>query len=239
RPRRAGHARARAGRGGRDQGAGGEGLSAAMAARVAAVRVIRYRPRTVGRGATARSRPRPRERLMITVHHLENSRSHRVLWLLEELGVPYEMKRYKREPGGFAPAALKAVHPLGKAPVVVDGDVVVAESGAVIEYLVDSHGGGRLRPPPGTPAHRRYVYWLHYAEGSVMPLLCLKLIVGRMAPGSPALVRPIVRAAARGVRARVVDPRLALHLDYMEAELAQAPWFAGAEFSAADIQMSF
>jgi glutathione S-transferase len=176
---------------------------------------------------------------MITVHHLENSRSHRVLWLLEELGVPYEMKRYRREPGGFAPAALKAVHPLGKAPVVVDGDVVVAESGAVLEYLVDSHGGGRLRPPPGTPAHRRYVYWLHYAEGSVMPLLFLKLIVDRMAPGSPALVRPIVRAAARGVRARVVDPRLAQHLDYMEAELAQAPWFAGAEFSAADIQMSF
>ena len=176
---------------------------------------------------------------MITVHHLENSRSHRVLWLLEELGVPYEMKRYKREPGGFAPAALKAVHPLGKAPVVVDGDVVVAESGAVIEYLIDAHGGGRLRPPPGTEAHRRYAYWLHYAEGSVMPLLFLKLIVDRMAPGSPALVRPIVRAAAQGVRARVVDPRLALHLDYMEAELAAAPWFAGAEFSAADIQMSF
>jgi glutathione S-transferase len=176
---------------------------------------------------------------MIAVHHLENSRSHRVLWLLEELGVPYEMKRYKREPGGFAPEALKAVHPLGKSPVVVDGDVVAAESGAILEYLIDAHGGGRLRPPSGTDEHRRYVYWLHYAEGSVMPLLFLKLIVDRMAAGAPFLARPFVRGAADAVRARVIAPRLKLHLDYMESELAKAPWFAGAALTAADIQMSF
>jgi len=118
---------------------------------------------------------------MITVHHLDNSRSQRILWLLEELGVPYEIQRYQRDPATMlAPPALRAVHPLGKSPVITDGAVTVAESGAIIEYLVDRHGQGRLIPAPGTPERLRYTYWLHYAEGSAMPPLLLKLIFDRI-----------------------------------------------------------
>jgi glutathione S-transferase len=178
---------------------------------------------------------------MITVHHLEHSRSHRVVWLLEELGVEYELRRYPRDPETLrAPPALKAVHPLGKAPTIVDGGRVLAESGAILELLVDRHGGGRLAPAAGTPERERYTYWMHYAEGSAMPALVLRLIFSQMPrQPMPALARPVVRALARNVIDTFVQPQIDQHLDYMEGELARATWFAGDEFTAADIQLSF
>lgn len=178
---------------------------------------------------------------MIVVHHLENSRSQRILWLLEELGLDYEVRRYARDPKTMlAPAELKAVHPLGKSPVISDGETVVAESGAIIEYLVDRYGNGRLRPDAGTPEAARYTYWMHYAEGSLMPLLVMKLIFGRLAkPPVPALIRPIGGLLAKGVGQSFLDPNLKNHLAYIEAELGAARWLAGDALSAADIQMSF
>ncbi|MDN3577282.1 glutathione S-transferase [Chitinimonas viridis] len=178
---------------------------------------------------------------MIIVHHLNNSRSQRLLWLLEELGLPYEIKRYERDPKTMlAPPALREVHPLGKSPVISDGELVLAESGAIIEYLVDKYGGGRLVPPAGTPTRLRYTYWLHYAEGSAMTPLLLKLVFDRVESGPmPFFVKPIARAIASKVKQSYVLPQITQHLDYLEAELAQADWFAGEAFSAADIQMSF
>jgi glutathione S-transferase len=178
---------------------------------------------------------------MIIVHHLNNSRSQRVLWLLEELGVEYEVIRYERDPKTMlAPASLRAVHPLGKSPVMTDGDLTLAESGAIVEYLVDRYGAGRLAPARDTRERVRYTYWLHYAEGSAMPPLVLKLIFTHIprAP-MPALVRPFVRRIADGVRHSFVEPQIKLHLDYMEGELAKSTWFVGEDFTAADIQMSF
>jgi glutathione S-transferase len=178
---------------------------------------------------------------MVIVHHLNNSRSQRVLWLLEELGVPYEVKRYERdETTMLAPPALKAVHPLGKSPVITDGEVTLAESGAIVEYLAGKYAGGRLVPAAGTPERLRYTYWLHYAEGSAMPPLLMSLIFARVreAP-APFFVRPIARAIADKVMNGFVSPNIKLHLDYMEGELGKYTWFAGNEFSAADVQMSF
>ena len=177
----------------------------------------------------------------IVVHHLNNSRSQRVLWLLEELGLDYEVKRYERNPETMrAPAELRKIHPLGKAPVVTDGDLVLAETGAIVEYLVDTYGDGRLAPARGTPERLRYTYWLHYAEGSAMSPLLLKLIFSRMESGpAPFFVRPFAKAIARKVQAMVVDPQLKLHLDYLEGELAKSPWFVGDDFGAADIMLSF
>lgn len=178
---------------------------------------------------------------MIVVHHLNNSRSQRVLWLLEELGLEYQIVRYQRDPQTMlAPPALKAIHPLGKSPVISDGDIVVAESGAIVEYLVGTYGNGRLIPPAGTEERRRWTYFLHYAEGSAMAPLLMKLVFDRVENSpAPFFVRPIARAIARKVKGTYLMPQIAMHLDYLEAELAKAPWFAGSEFSAADIQMSF
>ena len=177
---------------------------------------------------------------MIIVHHLNNSRSQRVLWLLEELGTPYEIKRYERDPATMlAPATLRAVHPLGKSPVITDDGLTIAESGAITEYLVDRYGEGRLAPPPGTPERLRYTYWLHYAEGSAMPPLVMKLIFHRMPQRVTAILRPLARRIAAGVLSGFVEPQIKLHLDYMEGELAKSTWFAGSEFTAADIQMTF
>jgi glutathione S-transferase len=178
---------------------------------------------------------------MIVVHHLENSRSQRVLWLLEELGVPYEVKRYARNPETMlAPPELKAVHPLGKSPVITDDGLTVAESGAIIEYLAERYGAGKWVPAAGTPERLRYTYWLHYAEGSAMPPLLLKLIFDRVETGPmPFFVRPVARAISGKVNSAFIDPQLALHLGYMESELGKSPWFAGNEISAADVQMSF
>jgi len=178
---------------------------------------------------------------MIIVHHLNNSRSQRVLWLLEELGLEYEIKRYERDPTTMlAPPALREIHPLGKSPVITDGAVTLAESGAIIEYLVERYGGGRLIPPTGTPERIRYIYWLHYAEGSAMPLLLLQLIFNRVARGPmPFFVRPVARGIATRVQQSFIEPNLNRHLDYMEGELGKTTWFAGEELTAADIQMSF
>ena len=147
---------------------------------------------------------------MIVVHHLNNSRSQRVLWLLEELGLPYEIKPYQRNPATMlAPPELKAVHPLGKSPVLDDGDVRVAETGAIIEYLLDAHDPeGRLRPARGTAEGRRFAYWLHYAEGSAMPPLLLKLVFSQLPKRVPGLVRPLVNGVAARAQAAFIDPQL-------------------------------
>lgn len=178
---------------------------------------------------------------MITVHHLENSRSQRVLWLLEELGLAYEVKRYARDPKTMlAPPELAAVHPLGKSPVITDGKVTVAESGAIVEYLLDTYGQGRLRPPPGTAEGRQFTYWLHFAEGSAMPPLLMKLVFDKVRTAPvPFFIKPVVKAIADKVTKSFIAPNLQRQFDFMEAELAKRPWFAGAKFSAADIQMSF
>ena len=175
----------------------------------------------------------------ITVHHLDNSRSQRVLWLLEELGLPYEIAHYRRDPKTMlAPASLRKVHPLGKSPVITDGALTVAESGAIVEYLVAREG--RLAPATGTPERLRYTYWLHFAEGSAMPPLLLKLVCDRIASAPlPFFVRPIARGIAAKVEATAVEPNLKRQFDFMESELAARDWFAGDAFSAADIQMSF
>jgi glutathione S-transferase len=178
---------------------------------------------------------------MIIVHHLNNSRSQRILWLLEELGLPYEVKRYQRDAKTMlAPPELRAVHPLGKSPVISDGEVTLAESGAIVEYLASRYGSGNLKPRENTPEHLRYTYWMHFAEGSAMPPLLLKLIFDRIETGPmPFFVRPVARSIAQRVKGQMVVPNLQRQLDYMEGELAKSEWFAGPAFSAADIQMSF
>ncbi|PLR32392.1 glutathione S-transferase [Chimaeribacter californicus] len=178
---------------------------------------------------------------MITVHHLNNSRSQRILWMLEELGVPYQIERYQRDPQTMlAPEALKKVHPLGKSPVLTDNDLTLAESGAIIEYLQETYDAQGLLKPTDHFARQSYRYWLHYAEGSLMPLLVMKLIFSRLGkPPVPLLARPIAGAIGKGVQKAYLDKQLATHRAYLENHLAENAWFAGADFSAADIQMSF
>jgi len=176
---------------------------------------------------------------MLVVHHLNNSRSQRVLWLLEELGAPYEVKRYQRQPNMLAPKELRAIHPLGKSPVITDNGNTVAESGAIIEYVLKTYGQGRLIPADDTPERLRYTYWLHYAEGSAMTPLLLKLIFGLLPKRAPFLIRPIVNAVATKALATLVTPQLRQHMAFWESELGKSEWFAGDEFTAADIQMSF
>ena len=178
---------------------------------------------------------------MITVHHLNNSRSQRVLWLLEELGLPYEIRKYERDSKTMlAPPELRQVHPLGKSPVITDGEVTVAETGAIVEYLLERYGEGRLAPPAGSPERLRWRYWLHFAEGSAMPPLLLKLIFERVKSAPmPFFVKPIARGIAQKDKNTYILPQIAQHLAYLEAELATSNWFAGPEFSGADIQISF
>jgi len=178
---------------------------------------------------------------MIVVHHLNNSRSQRVLWLLEELGLEYQIVRYQRDPQTMlAPPELRAIHPLGKSPVITDDGATVAESGAIVEYLIERYGHGRLVPPAGTPERLRWTYFLHYAEGSAMTPLLLKLVFDRVESSpAPFFVKPIARAIARKVKGTYITPQIEQHLNYLEGELNQRDWFAGGEFSAADIQMSF
>jgi glutathione S-transferase len=162
---------------------------------------------------------------MIIVHHLANSRSQRVLWLLEELGLPYEVRRYERDPKTMlAPPELKRVHPLGKAPLIEDEGRVVAETGAIVEYLVEK--AGRLGPPAKRDAVLRYRQFIHYAEGSMMPPLLALLVIGRLG---------ILGKPARSPLQRMLD----VHLDWLETELASRDWFAGDAFTAADVMMSF
>ncbi len=178
---------------------------------------------------------------MITVHHLNNSRSQRVLWLLEELGLDYEVIHYERDAKTMlAPPALRKVHPLGKSPVISDGDINVAESGAIVEYLVDEYGEGKLKPRAGSAEQRRYTYWLHYAEGSAMPPLLMSLVFARIpTQPMPFFVRPVAKGITDKVLTSYIEPQLKQHLDYLESELKSRDWFAGRKFSAADIQMSF
>jgi len=178
---------------------------------------------------------------MIIVHHLNNSRSQRILWLLEELGLPYEIKSYQRDAKTMlAPPELRAVHPLGKSPVISDGEITLAESGAIIEYLAGKYGAGKLLPPEDTPERLRCSYWLHFAEGSMMPPLLLKLIFDRIESGPmPFFVKPVARTIAQRAKNLMVLPNLERLLNFMESELAAREWFAGADFTAADIQMSF
>ena len=179
---------------------------------------------------------------MIVVHHLNNSRSQRVLWLLEELGMEYTIKRYQRDPKTMlAPPELLDVHPLGKSPVIVDGGLTVAESGAIVEYLLDQYeADSNLRPAQGSAERLRFTYWLHYAEGSAMPPLLLKLVFDRIeSTPMPFFVKPIARAISQKAKSSFIMPQVDRHLDFMESRLADSPWFAGTAFTAADIQLSF
>jgi len=177
---------------------------------------------------------------MIKVHHLNDSRSQRVLWLLEELGLDYEVVRYERNAGNrLAPPELLAIHPLGKSPVIEDGGIKVAETGAIVEYLLDAYGQGRLRPAAGTEDGRRFTYWLHYAEGSAMPPLLLKLVFGMLPRRAPALLKPLVKSIAAKALTSFVEPQLKTHVGFWEDELGRSEWFAGDQFTAADIMMSF
>ena len=180
--------------------------------------------------------------MTLTVHHLNNSRSQRVLWLLEELGLPYEITRYERNPQTMlAPPELRKVHPLGKSPVVTTDDgLVLAESGAIIETVIERYGQGRLAPAAGTPESLRYRYWMHFAEGSAMSPLLLKLVFDKIEGSKmPFFAKPIAKAIAGKAKGSFVMPNINAHLDYMESELGKSRWFAGEEFSGADIQMSF
>lgn len=178
---------------------------------------------------------------MITVHHLNNSRSQRVLWLLEELELPYEIKRYQRNAKTMlAPPELRKIHPLGKSPVITDDGLVIAESGAIIEYIVGKYGQGRLQPAADSAERLRYSYWLHYAEGSAMLPLLLTLIFNQIGKAPmPFFVKPIAKGIVDKVKKTFINPQLKLHLDFIEGELGKSEWFIGNEFSAADIQMSF
>ena len=178
---------------------------------------------------------------MLTLHHLENSRSHRIVWLLEELGVDYELKLYKRDAStSLAPYELLDIHPLGKAPVITDGEQTVAESGAIIEFLVDRYDDGRLRPVAGTPEFLAYRYWLHYAEGTFMPLMIVALIMHRIETAPvPFFVKPIAKGFAEKVRENYLDANVKRNLDFMEKQLEQTTWFVGDELTAADVQMSY
>ena len=164
---------------------------------------------------------------MITVHHLNESRSQRILWLLEELGLPYEIKFYSRDATTrLAPPELKAVHPLGKSPVITDGPMTVIESGAIIDYIIRRHADGRMAPDPATPAYDQYQQWLHYAEGSAMLPLMLNMYVLRLGEGGAPLHPRI-------------ESEIANHLSYVEDSLAGRDWLIGDEPTGADAQMSF
>jgi glutathione S-transferase len=184
---------------------------------------------------------------MLTVHHLETSRSQRILWLLEELGVPYELKVYRRNPSTrLAPPELKAVHPLGKSPVVTDDGETIAESGAIIEYLVERYGQqghgdvAQLAPASGTPEHRQCRYWMHYAEGSLMNWLVMKLVfVTLPTRPMPFFAKPIARGICSKVQAQLVDPNLQAATAFLEDHLSKHRWFAGENLTMADFQMSF
>jgi glutathione S-transferase len=176
---------------------------------------------------------------MLTVHHLNNSRSQRVLWLLEELQLPYEIVKYERDPKTrLAPPELEKIHPLGKSPVITDDGTTIAESAVILEYLVEKYGNGKLVPPKDTPNYRRYRYYMHYAEGSLMPFLLLRLITSRVR-AAPVLVRPIAKKIANTIDDTFVSPNLSRHVAFLASELSSSDFFAGGELTAADIQMSY
>ena len=177
---------------------------------------------------------------MLTVHHLEYSRSHRILWLLEELGLPYEIKHYRRTRAFLAPKELKAVHPLGKSPVVTWDDKTLAESGAILQYLADTHPNAGLALPVEDPAYADYLYWLHAAEGSMMPWLVMKLVFQRVPKAPmPFFIRPVARNLSQRVIGTFIQPNIGTHLATIETWLKDRTWFAGERMTLADIQMSY
>lgn len=177
---------------------------------------------------------------MLTVHHLNNSRSQRVLWLLEELGAEYEIVRHERDKQTMlAPPSLKAVHPLGKSPVIVDGELTLAETGPIMEYILDKYGEGRLTPAKGDADYWPYRYWMHYAEGSAMPPLVMKLVMTQIPKRAPFFMKPFANAILGKAQKAFVDPQLVRHADYWEAAVQDTGWFAGEAMTAADIMMSF
>jgi len=176
---------------------------------------------------------------MLTVHHLNNSRSQRVLWLLEELEVPYEIVKYQRDAKtNLAPPELQKIHPLGKSPVLTDGELTIAESAVILEYIVEKYGKGKLVPAATAPDYWRYRYFMHYAEGSLTPFLLLRLIVTKIRK-VPFLVRPIANKIADQLDTMFVAPNLKRHVAFINDILTGSRYFAGDEFSTADIQMSF
>ena len=177
----------------------------------------------------------------LIVHHLENSRSHRILWLLEELGVDYEIKSYKRnETTSLAPSELSTVHPLGKSPVITDGEVTVAESGLIVEYLIEKYGNGRLMPAIGTPEHLQFRYWMHYAEGTLMPLFLIALVLNRIETAPvPFFLKPVTRQISTKAMEGYAGPNIELNLEYLNTTLQQTGWFCGDEMTGADILLSF
>ncbi len=177
---------------------------------------------------------------MLTVHHLENSRSQRILWLLEELELEYELTRYPRDKKTkLAPAELKRIHPLGKSPVITDGKKVIAESGAIVEYLLANYADGRLLPKAGTAEHGRYQYWLHFAEGTFMPLMIISLIFNTIEEKTPFIVKPIAKGISGKVKKDYLTPNISRNLAFMEQTLTDHKWFAGRSLTGADILMSF
>lgn len=167
---------------------------------------------------------------MITIYHLNMSRSERIIWLMEELGLPYQLEKFQREPGMEAPQSLRAIHPLGKAPVIRDGDTVMVESGAIIEYIINRHGGGRLGVPIDSADYARYVQWMHFAEGSAMMQFLNHLFLsGRFVPGIDQSSPWVARINGRSIEL----------LKYIDSELVSHPYFAGDNFTAADIMMVF
>ncbi|MCC2617575.1 glutathione S-transferase [Aestuariibacter halophilus] len=177
---------------------------------------------------------------MIVLHHLENSRSQRILWLLEEVGLPYEIKVYARDPQtNLAPEALARIHPLGKSPVITDGDTVVAESGAIVEYLIETYAP-QWRPPAGSDEGHQYRYWMHFAEGTLMPPMVAKVVLDKArTKAKPFFVRWVANALIDKIMAAYFGPNIQRNLDFVEHYLSEHQWFAGEQPSGADVQMLF
>ena len=178
---------------------------------------------------------------MLTVHHLNNSRSQRVLWLLEEMSTPYELVRYQRGPDQRAPASLRKIHPLGLSPVLTDDSgLALAETGAIVTWLLHRFDTAhRFSVAPDSAAWPQYLYWLHASEGTVMPPLVMSLVMTVMTSQAPALIRPVAKAIRGGLEKKFYGPQIRNNFAYAEGEVARTGWFAGDAFSAADVMMSF
>ena len=177
---------------------------------------------------------------MLTLHHLENSQSIRILWLLEELGADYHIQHYRRDgETSLAPESFKQLHIIGTSPLISDGELVLPESNAIIDYIMDKYGDGGLRPMPGEPVRARYLYWFHAAQGSLMPLLTSKLVFNRLTTRVPFFLKPIMTAVIGKANKVFLQPRIDKFLRHIDSELAQSPWFAGEQFTAADIVMGY
>jgi glutathione S-transferase len=178
---------------------------------------------------------------MITVHHLNNSRSQRILWLLEELDIPYEIKKYQRDTKTFlAPEELKAIHPLGKSPIITDGESTIAESGAIVEYLINKYGSGKISHPKEGKEYEQLIYWMHFAEGSMMPPLVMKLIFNKIKTSPmPFFIKPIAKKIADTVMNSYIDPNIKNNLEFIETHLSKNEWFSGPQMTGADILMIF